>query len=636
MAWVPLLSLVYIAAALHWARVAAIANGSDGTWFSAGHDLSPWVSALMLAGASISAWAVLGVSAEIGTAGFALPTLVQAGVLIALPGVFFFKRLWLVGRHLRLSSQGELFRALYSSEFLVAVSAVVAVLFAVCFAGLQLLALSNLSGALSGGAWTADMVSFVLGAVLVGSVAIGGMRAVAWFGAIQAVLAVAALAGLATFALIGSDGFGSLNDGLAALAADPARAGSFIVAGVIQFTGGIGREAAAGHEGTALANLSLAFALMGFQASPLALKVVLSTRSLRGLAAGQTWIMAGAFGALIALGATTIGAATLLDARLSVAGLLAAMSPWFAGWLFLGLVAGAQLLAGLGLLTAAEALVRSLVKPWYFSSMSGAASVALARIAVALLALASVLMQTLAPVTLSALGALALPLAFQLWTPLLGLTMVRWFTAPAVSTGVGFGIAGVLLTEPAGNAFLSFVGLDLPWGRWPWTINSALWGMAPNLAVTLLISAFTQRHALGNAAADPRQLLSEIAVQSAGARALRPTAWAVAFAWLFLAVGPGLILGNSAFGGPSGPWALGMPSLWAWGLLFWALGLGLVWFLSYKMELASPFAGPIPPLAPPLQLPRDMRAAERRRLRALTLGAAATFALVALTALSFG
>ncbi len=636
MAWLPLFALIYLAAALHWARVAAIANGDAQHWFSAGHDLSPWISAIVLAGASVSAWAVLGAAAEIGATGFSHAALLQAGVLFALPGVLFFKRIWLLGQRLRLSSQGELLRAYYGSEFLVVVSAVVAVLFAVCFAGLQLLALSRLSATLSGGAWTPETAGFALGAVLVGYVVIGGMRAVGWFGAIQAVLVVAALGGLAAFALLGVGGFAALNAGLAGLAANPERLPDFLVSGVIQFTAGIGREAAAGHEGTAVASLSLACALMGFQASPLALKVVLSTRSVRGLAAGQTWVMAGAFGILLALGAATLGAAAFLDQRFSVPGLLEAMSPWFAAWLFLGLVAGAQLVAGLGLLTAAEALVRSLFKPWFRNSLSRSETVALARIAVVLLALLSVLLQSLAPVTLSALAALALPLAFQLWTPLLGMTLVPWIPAPAVAAGVGFGLLGVLLTEPAGHAVLAFLGLDLPWGRWPWTIHAAAWGMAANLTVTLLASAFTRRRAFGEAAGEVRRFLSRSVAQSPGARAQRPTAWSVALAWLFLAVGPGLVLGNGAFGAPGGLWLLGLPPLWAWGLVFWALGLGLVWFLAYRMELASPVGDAIRPYTPPPRLLRDTREAERRRLRALVLTAVIAFALVSLTALSFG
>jgi SSS family solute:Na+ symporter len=636
MVWLSLYGLFYIAVTLYWARLAARENGDFETYFSAGHSLPGWVAALVLAGAALSGWAVLQGAAEIGAKGFGLPALLQAGIALALPGVLFFKRTWLVGQRLRLSSQGELFRSYYGSEFIVAVSAAVAVVFAVAFAGLQLGALSRLISFLCDGALAVETVGMALGLLLVGYVVIGGMRAVGYLGAIQAILAVAALIGLSVFALVRIGGFGALNAGLAAIAADPASAGLFSVAGVIQFTAGMGRDAAAGHEGTAVASLSLALALMGFQASPLAAKVVLSMRSPAAIAAGQTWVVAGAFGALLATAMAVTGSAALLDPSLSLPSLLAGLSPWFAAWILIGIVCGVQLLAGLALLTAGEALVRQIYKPWFHRSLTRRATVTLTRVVIALLALVSVLMQTLTPVTLSLVGALALPLAFQLWTPLLGLTWLRWFTPPAVATGLGFGIAGVLLTEPFGHAVLNFLGLDLPWGRWPWTIHSAAWGMAANLTVVMLVSAFTQRRGFGEEAEEVRRFLRVSLEQSPQARRLRSTAWSVVLAWLFLAVGPGLVLGGAAFGRPAETWIVGMPSLWAWGLLFWGLGLGMIWFLAFKMELASPLTMEIPPYEPRPRLRLDQRADEQQRIRALVVTGAVGFALIVLTALAFG
>ncbi len=292
--------------------------------------------------------------------------------------------------------------------------------------------------------------------------------------------------GFAGFAVLQLGGFGALNAGLLKLAADPAAAGKFIVSGVVQFTAGGGRQAAAAHEGTALASLAMVFALMGLQSSPMAIKVVLSTNSPRAIAAGQTWVMAGAFGAMIALCVACFGAASLIDPSKDLSGLLTSISPWFAAWLFIGLLAGVQLMAGLALLTAGESLIRNVYKPWFHSSLSRRDTVTITRVAIGLLVLASGLMQMFTPVTLSMLASLALPLAFQLWTPLVGMTWLRWFTRPGVVTGVGFGIAGVLLTEPFGIAVLSALGLELPWaaplgpclpplGEWSPTCWSQCW-----------------------------------------------------------------------------------------------------------------------------------------------------------------
>jgi SSS family solute:Na+ symporter len=61
-----------------------------------------------------------------------------------------------------------------------------------------------------------------------------------------------------------------------------------------------------------------------------------------------------------------------------------------------------------------------------------------------------------------------------------------------------------------------------------------------------------------------------------------------------------------------------------------------VWFLSYKMEMASPLAIDIPAYEPRPRLRRDQTAAERERLRALVVTVAVGFGLIVLTALSFG
>jgi SSS family solute:Na+ symporter len=639
--WLLLYGLFYGAVALYWARIAAVENQNVETYFSAGHQLAPWVSALTLAGAAMSCYFVLGGADDITRRGLTSPALLQAGIALALPGTIFFKRMWFVCQRLRLSSQAELFRVYYGSNFLVVVSTAIAVLFAVGFAGLQVRALSHLLSALSDGAASPVVVGTVLGFVMVGYVVIGGMRAVGYLGAIQSVLIAAATTGLAAWALYVVGGFGALNGKLQALAADPAGAGLFTVSGVVHFTAGMGRQADDTLGPTALTSLGLAFAFMGLQASPLAAKIVLSTRSARGFGAGQTWVLAGAFGGLILFGTAIVGAAALVDARLTIAGLFDAMretSPWFAAWIAIGLVAGVQVLAGLALLVAGESLVRNVYKRYFHAGLSRRATVNVTRIVVGLLALASLLLQALAPVTLSALASIALPLSFQLWTPLLGVTWLRWITRPAAVTGVGFGIAGVLLTEPLGYSVLSFLGLELPWGRWPWTIPSAAWGGAANLAATLIISAITNRQAFGEEARDIRDFLATTLRPLRRIRGITSFAWSVVLVWLFFALGPGLVFGNFALGLPSAgrPWVAGMPSLWAWSAVAWALGVGLIWFLAYRMEMANPVHAEIPPYEPRQRLRPDTRRQERARLVAAGIAAAAAFGIVVLLALGFG
>jgi SSS family solute:Na+ symporter len=32
---------------------------------------------------------------------------------------------------------------------------------------------------------------------------------------------------------------------------------------------------------------------------------------------------------------------------------------------------------------------------------------------------------------------------------------------------------------------------------------------------------------------------------------------------------------------------LGMPSIWAWQIIWWALGVGLIWFLANKLRMST-------------------------------------------------
>jgi SSS family solute:Na+ symporter len=351
--------------------------------------------------------------------------------------------------------------------------------------------------------------------------------------------------------------------------------------------------------------------------------------------------MAGVFGGLIVFGIAIMGAAMLVEPGLSVPNIfmtLEKVSPWFMAWLLIGAIAGVQLVSALALLVAGESLVRNVYKPYFHATLSRRDTVNLTRVVVGILALASVLMQSLTPIALSALGSVVLPMSFQLWAPLLGVTWLRWITRPAAATGVAFGLAGVILTEPLGYEILSFFGLELPWGRWPWTIHSAAWGMAANLVVVLIISAITNREAFGEEAQEVRRFLQSALRVSGRAQALRSVAWAAILIWLFLAVGPGVEFGNFAFGVPGAGrgWILGMPSLWAWSALFWVLGVGLLWFLAYKLEMASPVTAVIDAYEPRPRLHLNQGQRERERLRALVITGAVGFGLAVLIAFSFG
>jgi solute:Na+ symporter, SSS family len=212
-----------------------------------------------------------------------------------------------------------------------------------------------------------------------------------------------------------------------------------------------------------------------------------------------------------------------------------------------------------------------------------------ARVAVGLVILAALSMATFTPYAQSRLGALALPIGFQLLPALLAVCWFPWITRPAVVVGLIAGMLAVIFTEELGATLTRYAGFDMPWGRWPWTIYSAGWGIFCNAVLCAAISFLTRGGIERQRRARFHEFLRENAALAPEKHFLRPVVWALALAWLFFAIGPGAVIGNDFFGPPNGgikAWSLGIPSIWAWQILWWALGVLLIWFLAYKMELA--------------------------------------------------
>jgi hypothetical protein len=108
-----------------------------------------------------------------------------------------------------------------------------------------------------------------------------------------------------------------------------------------------------------------------------------------------------------------------------------------------------------------------------------------------------------------------------------------------------------------------------------------------NFGAAVLVSLVTRDD--GARKREFHRLLQERAALPAEKRRLVPLAWGVTLLWFFFAIGPGAVLGNVVFGNPKDPasWLLGVPSIWTWQMLWWALGVALMWFLAYYLEMSK-------------------------------------------------
>jgi hypothetical protein len=213
-----------------------------------------------------------------------------------------------------------------------------------------------------------------------------------------------------------------------------------------------------------------------------------------------------------------------------------------------------------------------------------------ARITLAVIYSAAVLLACFLPVVAAVLSTLALPLSAQLFPAYLGLCWLPWMSRSAVLVGLIVGSLFVIFTEPPGLIFFNGLFAELPWGRWPLTIHSAAWGLAANVAASLLVAIFTQR----DEERDRRNALHVVFRRDHrvdfGGRAARSAKWALTLLWIFLALGPGAILGNTFFAHPvftEADLSLGVPSLWVWQVSFWIVGVMLVWWVAYRSRLSA-------------------------------------------------
>lgn len=625
--WLFVFFALYASYCVFWGVACGRGPRTGEAFFLADRQMPAWVFAVFATAASFTGWAALGLPAMMVRDGFPAAPLALGAIVIPLGGVLFLKRQWMLSRRFGYVTPAEMFSDYFGGQMMRLAVLLVALLFAVPFLGIQLAAAGYLVEVVTAGAlpWVAAM--WLLAALVFLYVCLGGMRAASSVGVLQGLLFAAAVAAIGILAWTRLGDMAHLVGLLAALGA--AKLGPFGVAtggdngyfatpGVVQFIAGLPFEAPAGGIWTTSMILSYALGLIGLQLAPAFSVAAFATRDARGFAPQQVWVAAGAIGALLvffgvigAVGALFLGASpALAQAGLAAgkvlpaldagreAGLvafylsaLAERAPWFAGLLAVAAVAAIQATAALYASATGTMFARDFYRHFLNPLASEQRQRRFGQIGVGLTLFAALLMATYTPETQIQLGALALAAGLQLLPAMAGLCWFPWVTRLAAICGLVTGLVAVVFTDRLGVTLTHFIGIDLPWGSWPWTIHSAGWGIVCNIAVCLLFSVLSRRDAGREHRAVFHDFLAETGRLAGAKLALRPVAWALALAWFFFALGPGLIVGASLFGAPgagAAAWAFGIPSVWAWLIVWWALGVLLIWLLAYKLELATP------------------------------------------------
>ena len=547
-------------------------------------------------------------------------------ITIPFTGVMFLKRQWMLGKRFGFVTPGEMLSTYFKSDFIRILVVLVALVFSVPYLGIQLRASGFLFNVLTDGMFSVNVGMWALSAVVFIYVATGGLKAVAYVDTMQCILLAGGIMVIGIITLVNIGGFGTLIDGVAALSQideklTPDGYSHYIaIPGVIQYVKS-GTQAVGGAW-TGIMILSYMFALMGIQSAPAFTMWSFSNKSVTPFAPQQVWASAFGIGfilmsftAIQGIGSHFLGAdAAMLAAHPELVNnvmgaglggedimatpgkqgnlvpqliyLMSDKAPWLVGLLSVCALAAMQSTGAAYMSTAGGMLTRDLFKRFLMPNASHNLQKILGRAGVGVIVLAALLVATVSKDALVLLGGLAVAYGFQMWPALIAICWWPFLTRAGISYGLIAGLIAVTLTENIGADVFGITA----WGRWPLTIHSAGWGIIFNLGLAIIISYFTQNKADMDHKMKFHSFLREHASLSVEKRRLIPTAVIITLLWFFFGIGPGAVIGNWIFGSPLDPntWVFGIPSIWAWQILFWLIGVYMMWMLAYKMEMSTP------------------------------------------------
>ena len=630
--WLFVFVALYWSYCIFWGIKGALSAKTASDYFVAGRQISLWVFILAATATSFSGWTFMGHPGLIYRDGFQYAYASFYAITIPFTGVLFLKRQWMLGKRFGFITPGEMMAYYFKSDTVRLLVVLVALVFSVPYLGVQLRASGFLFNVLTDGMLNVNVGMWLLSAVVVIYVASGGLRAVAYVDSAQAILLALGIVVIGIIAMNEVGGFAALNERIAALTAigpdgkalfgktTPAGYSAYIaIPGVIQFGAGLGTETApVGGAWTGVMVLTYMFALMGIQSAPAFSMWAFGNKSPKPFAPQQVWASSFGIGfilmfftAMQGIGAHFLGAdVAFMSAHpelvndvmvkglqgkdlMESAGkqgmlvpqliyLLTETTPWLVGLLSVCALAAMQSTGAAYMSTASGMLTRDILKRYVLKDASHAQQKFWGRMGVLVIVLAALVVATTATDALVLLGGLAVAYGFQMWPALIAICWWPYLTRQGIIVGLVAGLVAVTLTEKIGAQYM-------PWGRWPMTMHSAFWGIFFNLGLAIIVSAVTQKKAELEHRMTFHNFLREHASLSPAKKGLVPVAWIVTLVWFFFGIGPGAVIGNTIFGDPtnSSTWIFGMPSIWAWQLLWWALGVFMMWLLAYKMELST-------------------------------------------------
>ena len=629
--WLFLFILLYAAFCFFWGvRGSKFNSENPQKYYLADKNVSSWVFFFAATAATFAGLTIISQTSLIYNDGFQYVGTAFIAITVPLGSIFFFKRQWMLSRKFGYITPGEMYYDYYKSDTLRIITVLVTFFVAIPLLAVFFGATGFLVNILSDGYISRDLGMWVISTIVLFYVTRGGFKSVVSVGVVQSWLyfLTVIILGLIIYFFVGN--FETFGRALSKIATTPISNwgntqgygggdfnGYFALPGVIQWVAGLGKNPAVGGPWTAMMIFTFAISFMGVVLSPSFSMWSYTAKHPKVFSYYQIWGSAVVVGILLfvfatyqGIGASLLGANSEINSSgLSINKILPEVSSedhslliyqiinlmdnsalWVTGLLAVGVIAAIQSTAAAFLITSGGIITRDLYKTYVNKNISWENELVAVRIITMLIFLAALYLATFAKPAMVIFSGISISIAFQFLIVLLGLIWFPWITRGAAISGIIIGIIIVILTETIGQ---QISGNRLPWGRWPLTIHSGVWGLLFNVFICFSVSAFSSLTKI-DSDRNHRQKYHDFLNDHMGLHPsrtkLRSFAYVIALIWLFFGAGPGQVLGNSFFGEPSAgyeEWVLKIPSLWGYQLIWWFFGIGLIWFLASKMDLST-------------------------------------------------
>jgi solute:Na+ symporter, SSS family len=567
--WVFLLLGVYIIYCFWWGLRGFFTEKTASGYGIAGRSI-PFIAFLMAAtAASFSGWTFVGHPGSIWSAGLVYSFASFYVLTIPITGTFFAKRNWLMGKRYGFMTPGDMFAYYYNNEFVRWLVVLAAILYSIFYSGLQLISASRLFYWVAGVPpfWGLIIMAFIVWFYIV----TGGLKASTWVGVLQFLLLVTGIALLGIFVLKSEviGGWSGMVTSLGTLDAQYMR-----VPGLIHFGLGTGGW-------TAVMILTYMFALMGIQSSPAFILWNFGMSNPKPLAWQQVFMSTFVvgiclffFAAFQGMGAKILemaGQITFANDGDVVPKLMIEFLPGpVLGLVFLGAIAAIHSTAAPYIGTGGTIIQRDV---WwrYVRGQKGshAEQIWTNRIFATILTVLSVIVSLTSSDAIVMIGGFATTFGTIMYLMLVGVHYGFKFPSIGAALGLMAGIVVNLLTY-------------LVW-RYPLSMHTAFWGLFTGFVIAYGCRGlgFKNTEETNKRQQEVRNWLNSIDGPTAKGQKWRNAMKFLVPIWFFMALGPGILWGNTAFS------FCGFPAIWSWQIAWWIVGIVMMWALCFKAEMST-------------------------------------------------